>query len=77
MNVTPPPNATAHWIPTSLVTNPISGEPNAPPPIKNIMYIAMTRPRICGSTVSWTDALAEIMKYSEAIPVGMSAIANQ
>lgn len=41
------------------------------------MYMAMTRPRICGSTVSWTEAFAEIMKYSEAMPVGMSAIANQ
>ena len=55
---------------------PISGAPTGVPPMKHMKYSAMTRPRICGSTPSWTKLLLATLNTRAAAPVGTSSTAN-
>ncbi len=51
------------------------GAPNGVPPMKQIRYSAITRPRMVGSTPSCTDAFAAVVNVSIARPVGTSSTA--
>ena len=53
------------------------GAPTGVPPMKMAMYRAITRPRITGSVLSCTVALAAVISVSEDSPTGIRATANQ
>src|SRR5665811_2219875 len=57
--------------------HPMSGAPRGVPPMKTARYSAMTRPRMAGSTLSWTIAVAVVITVSAVSPTGMSRTANQ
>ncbi len=73
---TAPPSSRAAGAPKRSPTHPTSGAPSGVPPRKHMKYSAMTRPRICGSTPSWTKLLFATLKASAAAPVGTSNAAK-
>ena len=56
-------------------TMPATGAPIGVPPIRTIMYSAITRPRSRGSTPSWTAALAAVRVSSATKPSAGSTAA--
>ena len=56
-------------------SQPTMGAPSGVPPMKQIRYSAMTRPRIVGATPSCTEVFAAVVSVSIANPAGTSSTA--
>src|SRR3954449_5344584 len=67
--VAAPPPMRVQRAPNVSPTQPTMGEPSGVPPMRTIMYSAITRPRMAGATLIWKVAFAEVIMVSDAMPM--------
>ena len=74
-NETPPPSATASGVPTKCASVPTCRLPIGPRPTIVSRYMLRTRPRMAGSTLSWSNVF-RLARQATMLPPARTSIAT-